>query len=143
MSEEMIHASERDAYSRRKFMRVAALATGSALLTACGGQPTPTQPAKVPMVPTVSAGAVTATAQASVGKTYFPSPAPNVPDAYTAPLPPFQSVNFVPGRGGTVNVFSVTYSTPETPKSMNKFWQELEQRLNVTWNVNLAAGNEI
>ena len=127
-------------YSRRQIMRVATLTAGSALLVACN-QSTPPQPMKT--LPTVAPAAMTATAQASIGKTYFPSPAPNVPDAYTAPLPPFQSVNFVPGGGGTVNVFSVTYSKPETPKSMNKFWQELESRLNVTWNVNLAPGDKI
>lgn len=142
MSEETTIEAERSVYSRRQFMRVAAVATGSTLLAACGGQSTPT-PSKIPMVPTVAPGAVTATAQASIGRTYFPSPAPNVPDAYTAPLPPFQSVNFVPGRGGAVKVFAVTYNKPETPKSMNRFWQGLEQRLNVTWNTNFAAGNEI
>jgi putative aldouronate transport system substrate-binding protein len=126
-------------YSRRQFMRVSAVTAGGALLAACGGQPAQTQQTPLPKTG-VAPSAVTATAQASIGKIYFPSPAPNVPDAFTAPLPPFQSVFTVPGGGETVNVFSITYVAPETPHDQNKYWQGLEKRLNVKWNLTHAVG---
>src|SRR2546425_737236 len=130
--------SRTNTYSRRRFMQVASLTAGGALLAACN-QSTP--PQRLHTLPTVAPAAVTATAQASIGKTYFPSPAPGVPDAYTVPLPAFQSVSTVPGHGGTVTVFSITYAPPEIPHDMNRYWQELERRLNVSWNVNHALGN--
>src|SRR5947209_20428557 len=142
MSEEStkkIECNAQDVQSRRQFMRIATLTAGSALLAACGESQNPAPP--VPQIPTVAPAAVTATAEASLGKTYFPSPAPGVPEAFTVPLPAFQSVASAPGRGGTVNVFSITYAAPETPKNMNHYWQELEKRLNVTWNVTYAVGN--
>jgi putative aldouronate transport system substrate-binding protein len=142
MSEEITNKTEHDGdagYNRRHFMRIATLTAGSALLAACG-QSSPAPPS-LPKVPVLDPAAITATAAASTGKTYFPSPAPGVPDAFTAPLPAFQSVASVPGKGGTVNVFTITYAAPETPKNMNRFWQELEKQLNVTWNVNYAVGN--
>lgn len=139
MSDETTEAQPRlsSVYTRRRFIQVATLTAGSAFLAACN-QSTPPPP--VSQVPTVAPAAVTATAAASIGKTYFPSPAPGVPDAYTLPLPSFQSVSSTPGRGGTVNVFSITYAPPEVPKAMNRYWQELERRLNVTWNLNHAIG---
>src|SRR5947209_4032160 len=143
MSEESTKKIERDAQdvqSRRQFMRIATLTAGSALLAACGESQNPAPP--VPQIPTVAPAAVTATAEASLGKTFFPSPAPGVPDAFITPLPAFQSVTSAPGRGDTVNDFSITYAAPETPKNMNRYWQELEQRLNVTWNVTYALGNQ-
>ncbi|QBD79353.1 extracellular solute-binding protein [Ktedonosporobacter rubrisoli] len=130
-------------YNRRQFMRVSALTAGSALLVACGGTNENLMASTTPLPKEgVAPSAVTATAQASVGKTYFPSPAPNVPDAFTAPLPPYQSVTAVPGMGGTVNVFSISYVAPETPHAQNKFWQGLEKRLNVKWNLNHAVGGD-
>jgi putative aldouronate transport system substrate-binding protein len=124
--------------SRRQFVRASAMVAGGALLAACGGPTAQTQQTlpKTGIAP----AAVTATAQASIGKTYFPSPAPNVPDAFTAPLPPFQTVYTVPGNGETVNVFSITYVAPETPHDQNKYWQGLEKRLNVKWNLTHAIG---
>src|SRR5438477_9642013 len=127
-----------DKYSRRRFMQVASMTAGSALLAACSSS-TPTQP--VQKLPTLAPAAVTATAQASIDKTYFPSPASGVPDAFTVPLPAFLSVNAVPGQGRPVSVFSITYVPPEVPHTMNRYWQELESRLNVSWNVNHALGN--
>ncbi len=124
-------------YSRRRFMQVASMTAGGALLAACNSS----GPAPIHKLPTVGPAAVTATAQASLNKTYFPSPAAGVPDAFTVPLPAFQSVSTPPGQGGTVNVFSITYVPPEIPHNMNRYWQELESRLNVTWNVNHALGN--
>jgi len=119
MSEEKNTLTTHDLLSRRRFMSVAAATAGGALLAACGS--TPSQPTKAAVVATLPPQSVAATTTASVGKTYFPSGDPNVPDAFTAPLPPFQSVLYVPGNGDTVNVLSVTSEPPVTPKSSNKY----------------------
>lgn len=145
MNEESTDKAQRDAsnvYSRRKFMQVATVTAGSALLVACNSQSPPVPP-PVKLGPTIAPAAVTATAQASLGKTYFPSPAPGVPDAYTVPLPAFQSVNSAPGHGEAVSVFSITFIPPETPHGMNRYWQELEKLLNISsWNISHALGNQ-
>ncbi|HZR43994.1 MAG TPA: extracellular solute-binding protein [Ktedonobacteraceae bacterium] len=129
----------KQAYSRRYFVKVAAAATGGALLAACGGTQGSTQLTKAPTAAnTLPQAQITATIQASVGKTYFPSGNPNVPDAFLAPLPPYQSVFNVPGRGGTVKVFTVGYHPPVPALSQNKYLQELNKRLNVNWQVTVA-----
>lgn len=122
-------------YKRRRFMQLAAsTAAGGALLAACGGNAT--QPLKVaPAATTMAQSQINATITASVGKTYFPANAAHVIDAYTAPLPPFQSVKYVPGSGKKVQVFQFYYVSPSIPKSQNKYWQELDKRLNVDWEV--------
>jgi putative aldouronate transport system substrate-binding protein len=129
--------------SRRHFIQVATMTAGSALLAACGGS-SPSQFQPVQSLPTVAPAAATATAEATMGKTYFPSPAPGVPDAYTVPLPAFKSVSVAPGQGpgDTINVFSITFAPPEVPHDMNKYWQQLEARLNASWRVNHALGNQ-
>src|SRR5436309_14432592 len=99
MNEENSNKTEGD-MTRRRFMQVASMTAGGALLAACSSS-TPTQPAN--KLPTLSPAAVTATAQASIDKTYFPSPAPGVLDAFTVPLPAFQSVCATTGQGGPVN----------------------------------------
>src|SRR5947209_15817760 len=114
MSEETTHARKSNGMSRRHFIQAATVTAGSAFLAACGGSNPPSfQP--VQSLPTVSGAAVTATAETSMGKTYFPSPAPGVPDAYTRPLPAFKSASAAPGQGDTINVFSITYAPPEVP----------------------------
>lgn len=129
-----------DPLSRRRFMQVAAMTTGSAVLAACGGSTT-TQPAQLTAAPTTNPQSVAATVTAAVGKTYFPSGDPNVADAYTAPLPLSQTVFHVPGNGDTVNSFAITSQPPVTAKDNNKYWKELEKRLNVTWNSTLVTSD--
>lgn len=60
---------------------------------------------------------------------------PGVPDAYLRPLPPFSSVEGVPGRGGTVTVLQRLAGTtaPSLPREENRHWQQLEERLGVRW----------
>jgi putative aldouronate transport system substrate-binding protein len=140
MSEEKNALTAHDLLSRRRFMSVAAATAGGTLLAACGTS-TPAQPTRAPVVATLPPQSVAATSTASVGKTYFPSGDPNVPDAFTAPLPPFQSVFYVPGNGDTVKVLSVTSQPPVTPKSSNKYWQGLEKHLNVTWDADLVTAD--
>ncbi|GCE49581.1 putative aldouronate transport system substrate-binding protein [Thermosporothrix hazakensis] len=124
-------------YNRRRFFQVAALSTGSALLVACGGSD-PAPLTKVTPVATIPAAQATATATASIGKTFFPSGDPNIPDAYTVPPPLTQSVEYVPGRGNKVKFFCLSYKTPPTPLNQNKYWQELNKRLNIQWEANLV-----
>lgn len=132
---------QRHNYNRRQFLYTAALASGSVLLAACGGTGS-TVLQQTTKVSTLPGDQATATMQAAVGKTFFPSGNPNVPDAYTAPPPLGQSVRYIPGRGGTVNAFSISFNPPPLPLSQNKYWQELNKRLNVNWQVQLPSGNE-
>ncbi len=133
-------SSHAPTYNRRRFLHTAALTSGSLLLAACGGTTTQLQPtAKVTTVPGAQ---ITATMQAAVGKTFFPSGDPNVPDAYTAPPPLVQSVSYVPGSGDTVNALTVSFNPPPLPLNQNKYWQELNKRLNANWQVQLPSGNE-
>src|SRR5581483_343409 len=135
IDEETSHPSK-DVVSRRRFMQVATSATvGSALLAACGGNPTSTTPLKAaPTTGTLPQSQIDATVTASVGKTYFPAEL-HIPAAYTAPPPLYQTVKYVPGTGKRVLAFEVYFATPSVPKAQNKFWQELDRRLNVDWEV--------
>lgn len=136
----MTHETKQPSYGRRRFLQLAGLAAGSTLLAACAdnsGQLT-----AAPKATAVSQSAADATVQASIGKTYFPSGDPRIPDAYTAPPPLIQSTKFVPGSGGTVKSFVVGYKPAVQPKSNNKYWQELNKRLNVDWEPIIAPGNE-
>lgn len=64
---------------------------------------------------------------------FFPSGVDGVPDAYLHPPDPFASYDGVPGEGGTVRSFILTYTPPPTPRDENQYWQELKERLGVTW----------
>lgn len=132
MTEDVQYISPSHRYDRRRFMQLASMAAGSALLTACGGSEASSQQLKPIVATTLPQPQIDATVKASIGKTYFPG-GPHVPDAYTAPLPAFQTVKYVPGTGKSVQVFEDFYSKPSVPKSQNKFWQELDRRLNVDW----------
>jgi putative aldouronate transport system substrate-binding protein len=61
-----------------------------------------------------------------------------VPTAYTSYPEPFTSVDGVPGSGGSVSVLTLSYSPPPTPRDDNAYWQELEQRLGVTWEADIT-----
>lgn len=58
-----------------------------------------------------------------------------VPDVILTPPEPFQSYEGRPGSGSKVRYSHLIYGPPAAPKEDNQFWQELEQRLNVTLNV--------
>lgn len=61
-----------------------------------------------------------------------------VPNAYTQYPEPFASVDSPPGNGSTVRVMTLSYSPPPTAKEDNRYWQELETRLNVTYEADLV-----
>ena len=56
-----------------------------------------------------------------------------MPDAFNKLPQPFQSYSGTPGKGGTVTAFTIAYQSPPTPMGQNKYWQELNKRLGVTW----------
>ncbi len=62
-----------------------------------------------------------------------PSLAPGVPDAYTKFPTPFKSVMMTPGKGSKVTALIVAYNPPPPPREQNKWWQELEKRLGITF----------
>ena len=64
---------------------------------------------------------------------FYPSGVEGVPDAYLALPEPFVSYEGVPGEGGTVRAFVISYAPPPPPRDQNQYWQELERRLGVTW----------
>lgn len=62
----------------------------------------------------------------------IPGGAPNIPDAYTKPIPPFRAVATIPGKGGKVTTFQIAETAPVPPRGENLYWQEMEKRLGVT-----------
>ena len=85
-------------------------------------------------LPLISRAAAQSTPAAASGdETFFPSGIEGVPDAYLAPPEPFTSYDGVPGNGGTVRTFTISYNPPPPPRDENQYWQELEKRLGVTW----------
>jgi len=87
-----------------------------------------------------SAFALQATPEASPGASpvandqgFYPSGVEGVPDAYLKSPDPFVSYDGVPGEGGTVRAFVISYAPPPPPRDQNQYWQELERRLGVTW----------
>jgi len=59
----------------------------------------------------------------------LPSPAPNVPDAYTVPPAAFRAVTTVPGRGGKISITKASQLPPPAAHDQNSWWQDLEHRL--------------
>jgi len=157
--------SRKNVLSRRQFATGVTASATTAILTACGGGATGESgtPATKPPVPTAN-GATTATtatipatitsassaAAPQIGTAgavpsvnlvdgQIPSGIVGVPDAYTKPPTRFfQATPNIPGKGGTVKVFSILYGTPPVRRTENRYWQELEKRLGVTWEPTLA-----
>jgi putative aldouronate transport system substrate-binding protein len=68
----------------------------------------------------------------------IPSGFDGVPDVYLKMPAPYQSYDGVPGSGGTVRAFTISYSPPPPPRDQNQYWQELERRLGVTWEIDMT-----
>lgn len=134
MVNEETSSHSKNPVSRRRFIQVAASVTaGSSLLAACGGGgDTTTQLTPAPIATTLPQDQINATGTASVGKTYFPG-GQHIPDAYTVPPPATQSVKYIPGTGKKVVGFEIFFAKPSVPKAQNKYWQEMNKRLNVDW----------
>lgn len=59
--------------------------------------------------------------------------APGVPEAYTKFPAPFKSVTMIPGKGTKVTALIVAYLPPPPARDQNKWWQEFEKRLGITF----------
>jgi len=93
---------------------------------------------------TSSVGSPTA-ASASTGISLTPAALPDangkipggsasVPDAYLQAPAPFKTMQTPPGRNGSkVTAMYLAYNPPPSAKSDNTYWQELEKRLNVSF----------
>lgn len=105
--------------SRRRLVRGAAGVAGAAAIAKSTTRITFAQDASPVATPTPE------------GK--IPSPVEGVPDAWLRMPEPFQSYDGVPGSGGTVRSFQISYQPPPPGRDDNAYWQELEKRLGVTW----------
>jgi putative aldouronate transport system substrate-binding protein len=131
---------QHNSINRRRFMQlVGSMTAGGALLAACGTDNTPLT--KTAQVTTTAQKDIEATIAAAKGKTYFPGENPEILDAFTAPIPLTQSVQYVPGKGGKVTAFTISFKPAPVAKEQNKYWQELNKKLNVDWNVIYAPSD--
>ncbi|MFB9658428.1 hypothetical protein ACFQS3_19510 [Glycomyces mayteni] len=65
---------------------------------------------------------------------YFTSGTPGMESVYTEPVQTFfKSVEREPASGGTVTSFQLTWGDPSTPLEDNPYWQELNERLGVSF----------
>ncbi|WP_335991588.1 extracellular solute-binding protein [Glycomyces sp. MUSA5-2] len=65
---------------------------------------------------------------------YFTSDTPGMESVYTEQVTTFfKSVEREPGSGGTVTTFQLTWGDPATPLEDNPYWQELNERLGVSF----------
>lgn len=72
------------------------------------------------------------------GETIVPSGVEGVPDVYLKYPETKKTYDGVPGNGGTVRAFTISYSPPPTPRDDNAYWQELETRLGVKWEMDMT-----
>ncbi|MFE2917678.1 extracellular solute-binding protein [Kitasatospora indigofera] len=64
-------------------------------------------------------------------------------DRYPSAAEQFASVAKAPGRGGTMTALMQLATTPPPGRDANRWWQELEKRLNLTWKPTLVGGSDI
>lgn len=121
--------------SRRAFLGAAAGLAGAGLLGACS-----------------SAGRSVGTASCVSGLKIPAKTPPHRPGeiissvkgnpiAWTSYPKPYRSISGTPGSGGTVSTFQILYAAPPTKLSKNRWWQELNKRLGVTIQPNLAPSD--
>lgn len=87
-------------------------------------------------VTTNPAASASATADGTI-----PSPAPGVPEAYLKMPASFKSVAAIPGKGSKVTAAFISYNAPVPPRTQNKYWQELEKRLGITYEPTLIPAD--
>ncbi|NUR89689.1 MAG: extracellular solute-binding protein [Nonomuraea sp.] len=123
--------------SRRAVLGLGLGAVAGAALSGCGSGGTGSSGAKraaVPppkyVAPPVYPGAIVPTV-------------PGVPTAYSSmPKTLTRTVAAVPGRGGAVRHFHLTWGPPATPLADNPWWKGLNERLGVDFKVTeVSAGN--
>lgn len=117
--------------SRRTLL--SAVAVTPLVLGACGGKKSGSalkeQKLTLPthVAPRLPAGAIDSSVQ-------------GMPPIFVRPIPKyFQSVDKVPGKGGTVSTFQVLWGGPPRPMDQNPYWQQLNKRLGVTIKPTLTA----
>lgn len=65
-----------------------------------------------------------------------------MPTVFTEPITEyFESVKGTPGDGSDVTTFQVLWGAPPRPKAKNNFWQQLEERLGITFTPTLASSD--
>ncbi|ATG56170.1 hypothetical protein CFK41_16335 [Brachybacterium ginsengisoli] len=65
-----------------------------------------------------------------------------MPMIFTSPVAEyFTSVEEPPGSGEAVTTFQVLWGAPPRPREQNDYWQQLEERLNVTFTPTLTASD--
>ncbi|MFF9363816.1 extracellular solute-binding protein [Streptomyces griseoluteus] len=64
-------------------------------------------------------------------------------DRYPSAAEQFTSVAKAPGNGGTMTALMQLATTPAPGRSSNRWWQELEKRLHLTWKPTLVGGSDI
>ncbi|RAJ36814.1 carbohydrate ABC transporter substrate-binding protein (CUT1 family) [Kitasatospora sp. SolWspMP-SS2h] len=64
-------------------------------------------------------------------------------DRYPSAAEQFTSVAKAPGSGGTMTALMQLATTPAPGRGDNRWWQELEKRLNLTWQPTLVGGSDI
>ncbi|MFI6183729.1 extracellular solute-binding protein [Nonomuraea sp. NPDC051191] len=123
--------------SRRAALGLGFGAVAGVALTGCasgGAGPSGTRKAAVPpptyVAPPVYPGAIV-------------PEVPGVPTAYASmPKKLTRTVAAVPGRGGAVRHFHLTWGPPATPLAENRWWQGLNERLGVDFKVTeVSAGS--
>ncbi len=112
-------------------------ASGTAAATPAASASSMTMAATAPSTPVGSTSAPSPATSGAIpmpdanGK--VPSLAPNVPEAYTKFPAPFKSVPMIPGKGTKVTALIVAYLPPPPARDQNKWWQEFEKRLGITF----------
>ena len=124
----------RPGINRRALLRGVAGAAAVAGIASAGPRITLAQTPSVP-VPGNGTPAVGTPQAGPGGAQIIPSGVVGVPDVYLTVPEPFTSYDGVPGDGSKVTAFLLTYAPPPVAKADNTYWQELEKRLGVTYNV--------
>ncbi|SDS68601.1 extracellular solute-binding protein [Microlunatus soli] len=131
----MEHTIATHPFSRRLMLGLSATAVGGALV-GCSSQSTGSDfgkntALKVPThvdPPDVPGQIVSAVDGVPPGYTQLPKKLPT-------------TTKSVPGKGGSFTTFQVNWGAPPRPKAKNKYWQELEKRLGVTYEPTLVPAD--
>lgn len=121
-------------FSRRRFLALAGAVGGGAVLGACSsgteGQSVDEQSLELP-----TQGKAPEVPEAHISGDSW------VPPAYTEYPAPYETVSEVPGSGGTITALLINYLSP--PPSENRWQDELNKKLGVTWKPTLMAPADI
>lgn len=122
--------------TRRTILSLATGSLGLAAVTGCSSTPSPTDDATASTTtqwPTHVPPPVVAGGRAST--------LPGVPTLHTTPLQNLTPAVAPPGDGGELTTFQILWGTPPQDDAQNRWLQELNRRLNVTYKAHLAPGS--